>query len=91
MSKGDFPIGCVVLPYSTSEVARNFQNRSIAPYEIIMLSKGDEVDMVISGVIDMYNIVIEEELFYKEIYHSFGDIPQSFLQNKSKKKLYGSY
>ena len=79
ISKGDFPVGCVVLLYSTSEVAHNFQNRSIAPYEIIMLSKGDKIDMVTSGVIDMYNIVIEEELCSKELYDFFGDIPQSFL------------
>ncbi len=82
MSRGDFPDGCIVLVYSTSEAVYNFQNKSISPYEIIMLSKGDEIDMVTSGVIDVRTIVIEEQLFYKELYNFFGDIPHTSLQNK---------
>jgi len=82
VTQGDFPNGCVVLTYSANEAAYTFQNRLMAPYEIIMLSKGDEIDVVTSGVFDAHTIVIEEELFYKELYDFFGEIPQSCLQNK---------
>lgn len=82
MSKGGFPDGCVVLFYSSSTTVYNFQNRLIKPYEIIVLTKGDEIDALISSAIDIHTIVIEEQLFYKEFYDFFGDIPQSFQQDK---------
>lgn len=82
MGKGDFPDGCIVLVYSTTEAIYNFQNKAISPYEIIMLTKGDEIDILTSGIIDVHTIVIEEQLFYKALYTVFGDIPQSSLQNK---------
>ena len=82
MSKGGFPDGCIVLIFSTTEAVYNFQNKSIPPNEIIMLTKGDEINILTSGIIDIHTIVIEEQLFYKTLYTFFGDIPRSSLQNK---------
>jgi len=82
MSKGDFPEGCIVLIYATKEAVYNFQNQSISPNEIIILKKGDEIDILTSGAMATQTIVIEEELFYKAMYDFFGKIPQSYLANK---------
>lgn len=82
LSKGDFPNGCVVLIYSTNKTPYNFQNRTISANEIIVLTKGDEIDIITSEQMDIYTIVIEENLFYQTFYDFFGDIPRNFLQNK---------
>jgi len=82
MSKGGFPDGCIVLIFSTTEAVYNFQNKSISPNEIIMLTKGDEINILTSGIIDIQTIVIEEQLFYKTLYTFFGDIPRASLENK---------
>ena len=82
MSKGDFPDGCVVLIYSHTNATYNFQNTSIEANEIIVLRKGDEIDILTFGEIDMRTIVIEEELFYSTFYEFFGDITHDSFENK---------
>jgi AraC family ethanolamine operon transcriptional activator len=82
MSKGDFPNGCIVLSYSPNNVPYNFQNRTMLANEMIVMTKGDELDLITSGQVDLYTIVIEEQLFYQSFYNFFGDIPRNFLQDK---------
>ncbi len=82
MSKGGFPDGCIVLIFSTIEAVYNFQNRSISANEIIVLTEGDEIDILTSGALDVHTIVIEEQLFYQAFYDYFGDIPRTTLQDK---------
>lgn len=73
MSKGDFPDGCIVLIYSPNDVIYSFQNKSILGNEIIVLKKGDEIDILTSGQINVRTIVIEEQLFYQTFYDFFDD------------------
>jgi AraC family ethanolamine operon transcriptional activator len=82
MSKGDFPEGCIVLIYSSNNTTYNFQNRSILANEIIVLTEGDEINILTSGEIDIHTLVIEEQLFYQAFYDYFGDIPRTSLQDK---------
>lgn len=86
MTQGDFPDGCIVLGYfsngSLKDPVINFQNRIISPNEIIILTKGDELDFLTYTAVNFYTIVIEEELFYKEFHTFFGDSPHASVQNK---------
>ena len=82
MCKGGFPEGCMVLVYSPDNATYNFQNRSILANEIIVLTEGDELDLLTSGALDIHTIVIEEQLFYQAFYDYFGDIPRTSLQDK---------
>ncbi len=86
LTRGGFPDGCIMLLYSSNELTNEFttnvQNRSISPREIVILPKGDELDLLTYGTIDLHSIVIEEDLFYKEFYAFFGDTPDASIQNK---------
>ena len=82
MSQGSFPDGGIMLLYVSSKSIINLQNRSTEPREVIIFSKGDEVDFLTSASIDAFTVVIEEELFYKEFYAFFGDTPDVLLQKK---------
>ena len=82
MTKGDFPDGCVVLAYPQNDVIYNFQNRTIKSNEIIVMSKGDEIDILTSGELIMQTIVIEEQLFNQSFYNFFGSIPCTMLNDK---------
>lgn len=82
MSRGDFPDGCIVLVYSTTQAVYNFQNKSIAPNEIIMLKKGEEIDILTSPAMDVHTIVLEEKLFYNALYRAFGDMAHASLKDK---------
>lgn len=83
MTKGDFPKGCIVLTsYTTNNGTFSFQNRSILPNELMVLTRGDEIDRVTSGEVDSQIIVIEEELFYQAFYTFFGKEAHLFLKKK---------
>lgn len=82
MSKGDFPDGCIVLLYAPNEARYNFQNRAIQGNEIIVLSKGDEIDILASGEINVGTLVIEEQLFYQTFYDYFRDTPRTSVKDK---------
>lgn len=82
MSQGDFPDGCIVLAYPKNEVIVNFQNRTVKSNEIIVMSKGDEIDVLTSGEVNMQTIVIEEQLFNQYFYNFFGSTPCTILNDK---------
>ena len=82
MSQGDFPDGCIVLIFSPTEAGYNFQNRAIGFNEIIVLRKGDEIDILTSGEANVYSIVIEEKLFYQTFYDFFAHSPHVSIQEK---------
>jgi len=82
MSKGDFPDGCIVLIFTPSHTSYNFQNRLIAFNEIIVLSKGDEIDILTFGNMDTHTLVIEENLFYQTFYSYFDDTPRASIEEK---------
>ena len=82
MSKGDFPDGCIVLIYAPGNARYNFQNRIIQSNEIIVLTKGDEIDILTVGEIEVRTLVIEEQLFYQTFYDYFDDTPQRVIEDK---------
>ena len=82
MTKGDFPDGCIVLAYPKNDVIYNFQNRTVKSNEIIVMSKGDEIDVLTSGEVNMQTIVIEEQLFNQYFYNFFGSTPCTILKDK---------
>ena len=82
MSKGDFPDGCIVLIYAPDNARYNFQNRIIQANEIIVLTKGDEIDVLMAGATEVRTLGIEEQLFYQTFYDYFDDIPQSVIKDK---------
>ena len=82
MTKGDFPDGCIVLAYPKNDVIYNFQNRTVKSNEIIVMSKGDEIDVLTSGEVNMQTIVIEEQLFNQYFYNFFGSTPSTILKDK---------
>jgi AraC family transcriptional regulator, ethanolamine operon transcriptional activator len=82
MTQGDFPDGCSVLIYAINDARYNFQNRVVQANEIIVLSKGDEIDVLASGEMDVGTIVIEEQLFYQTFYDYFDDTPHRVIKDK---------
>ena len=83
MTKGDFPKGCIVLnSHIPNNTPYNFQNKPILPHEIIVMTKGDEIDRVSSGPFDTHSITIEEKLFYEAFYTFFGETPYLSLKIK---------
>ena len=85
MTKANFPKGCVLIHYAVSEITNttslyNFQNRSVLPHEVLILTKKDDYDRVTYGDRDMASISIKEDLFYKEFYAFFGETAS--LKNK---------
>ena len=82
MSKGDFPDGCMVLIYAPNNARYNSQNRTIQTNEIIVLTKGDEIDILTVGEIEIHTLVIEEQLFYQTFYDYFDDTPHKIINDK---------
>lgn len=82
MCKGDFPDGCVVLLYARNNVRYNFHNRIIDRNEIVLLTNGDEIDILTDGETEAHTIVVEEQLFYQTYYDYFGDTPDKIIKNK---------
>ena len=82
MSQGDFPNGCIVLAYAQNDVIYNFQNRAIKSNELIVMRKGDEIDVLTSGEVNMQTIVIEEQLFNQSFCNFFGITPFTILKDK---------
>ena len=82
MSKGDFPDGCIVLIYAPNNARYNFQNRTIQANEIIVLTKGDEIDILTVGEIEVRTLVIEAQLFYQTFYEFFDDTPHKVIKDK---------
>jgi len=78
--KGDIPDGCISFIYSKNDVMYNFQNKLIQDHEIIMLTKGDEIDLLTSEEINMRTIAIEEQLFNQSFYDFFGSTLSSILK-----------
>jgi len=83
MTKGTFPKGSIVLTsYTSNNGTFSFQNRSILPNELIVLTGDDEIDRVTSGEIESQIITIEEQLFYQVFYAFFGEEAHLFLKKK---------
>ena len=82
MSKGDFPDGCMVLIYAPDNARYNSQNRTMQVNEIIVLTKGDEIDILTVGEIEIRTLVIEEQLFYQTFYDYFDDTPHKIIKDK---------
>lgn len=82
MCKGDFPDGCIVLMFAPNNVRYNFQNRVIDSNEIVLLTNGDEIDILTDGEIEAHTIVIEEQLFFQTFYDYFGDTPDRMIKDK---------
>ena len=82
MSKGDFPDGCIVLIYAPNDVRYSSQNRTMQANEIIVLTKGDEIDILTVGEIEIRTLVIEEQLFYQTFYDYFDDTPHKIIKDK---------
>jgi len=83
MTKGDFPKGCIVLTcYFSENGTFSFQNRTILPNELFVLTSGDEIDRVTSGEIESFIITIEEQLFYESFYAFFAEEAHLFLKKK---------
>lgn len=82
MSRGDFPDGCILLVYAANNAVYNFQNRVIKSNEIIVLNKGDEINMLFSGDINIHTVAIEEQLFNQSFYDFFDISPSTIFKHK---------
>ena len=83
MTKGDFPKGTIVLNcHMDNNTPYTFQNTPILPNEIIVMTKGDEIDRISSGPFTTHNITIDEQLFYEAFYTFFGETPYYSLKLK---------
>jgi len=82
MTQGDFPNGAVLLFFVKNNGHAVFQNRLIDKHEIILSTKGDEIDFLVNSADEIYTIAIEEDLFEKSFLKFFKIASSNILKNK---------
>ena len=63
---------CVVLAYVRSEATAIFRNRMLDKGELLVVTDRNEIDLTVSDRNTVFNLVVEEDLFYRAFLEYFG-------------------
>ena len=70
--QGEFPKDTVILSYIHSRSVRNFQNKKVEQYELIVTTSKNEIDLLSMGSSQIFTVTIEENYFYETFRNYFG-------------------
>ena len=83
ISRGEFPENCIMLGYVKTKVKVVFQNRVLEINELVISTKGDEVDYISNGENEVFTITVEKKLFVQAFLDYFGE-PFERYQGKNR-------
>jgi len=70
--QGLSPENTVVITYADTEGVINYRNRKYEHHELIVITRDEEIDLVLSEKNDLFSIAIEENFFYTSFFGYFG-------------------
>jgi len=70
--QGLSPENTVVITYADTKGVINYRNRRYERHELIVITREEEIDLVLSDRNDLFSIAIEENFFYTAFFGYFG-------------------
>ncbi|BAF72363.1 AraC family transcriptional regulator [Sulfurovum sp. NBC37-1] len=81
MTRGEFPGNSIMIGYVKTNAKVVFQNRVLEINELVISTKGDEVDYISSAENEVFTITVEKKLFMQAFLDYFGE-PFEIHQDK---------
>ena len=82
MTRGEFPDDCVMIAYIRTKSEISQYNEKIEAEQVVILTKGDEIDYFANGENKVFTLAVKRELFYQAFSNYFGE---SFELHQHKK------
>jgi AraC-like DNA-binding protein len=82
--QGSPPKGSMIISICQSQDLISSHNQSVNPYELVILTYGEEIDYIASNANTIFTLAIEEQYFFQSFSHYFG---QTLDEVRKEKRL----